>query len=958
MLHLVTFGGLALESVNEAVAPRLSAQRLALLAVLAVEGDRHVSRERLTGLFWPDVDEERARHSLRRVMYTLRHEVGREIIRSDFGLSLDPSAITADVVELRAALARGDRAAAAALMRGPFLAGFYLPAAAPFQRWVEEERARLHIAASSAIASLAAEASAANDTDAAVGWWRHLTQLDPLSGRFAVGYLTALAARGDRAEALDFARHHAAVVRRELETEPDPEIQRLEARLRSAPVRAPAPAQPATAAPESVAAAGTASQAPAAAVAADQPIRRRRLTRVAVGVAAVVVVGIAARTLLERPPEDTRASAANPTLAVGLIRDDGLDSVRIGSVLTDMLSTNLANVPGLQVIANSRILELIPPGQDTSAVAYAEAARRAGATELLEGRLLDRTADAFTIEMRRLDLRRGILKAAYRTSAPTRFRLVDSVTAIVTRNLELGGPSAPHADVTTGSATAYRLYQEGLRAYYRFDNVLARQMMRAALEDDSTFAMAAYYDALLTDSPLSSAPSDRALRLAQRASERERLVITVDLLSFILGAPRAVPVAETLATRYPDDSRALAAVARARQFVGDWDGAARALERAIVIDSAALGPATPCYLCKDLASLTDVYFWSDSLRSASRAARRYAALRPDWTPAWELVTWAAAKQGDTSVARDALRKSTLHSAEPRNPVLEVRIKILLDQYEDLEDRMKLLLESPKREDFLEARWWLLIALRNQGRYRDAQHLLTTGSLRGFAPQQAANVPDDVNEGILALERGDSRAGAGRFVRGWEQPLGPGLSPGMAARYHAWRGTLAGMAIAATGDTTALRRMADTVEYWGARSIFGRDRRAHHYLRGLLFTAARRDDDAIREFQEAIYSPTLGFTRVNLELGRALMRQNRAREAAAVVAPALRGEVDAANLYVTRTELHELLAQAYDRAGVRDSAAVHYRAVVRAWANADEAFHVRRDEAKIWLARYTLMTENR
>jgi len=67
MLRLVTFGGLALESVNEAVAPRLSAQRLALLAVLAAEraGDRHVSRERLTGLFWPDVDEERARHSLR-----------------------------------------------------------------------------------------------------------------------------------------------------------------------------------------------------------------------------------------------------------------------------------------------------------------------------------------------------------------------------------------------------------------------------------------------------------------------------------------------------------------------------------------------------------------------------------------------------------------------------------------------------------------------------------------------------------------------------------------------------------------------------------------------------------------------------------------------------------------------------------------------------------------------------
>jgi len=951
MLHLVTFGGLALESANEAIAPRLSAQRLALLAVLAAEGGRHVSRERMTGLFWPDVDEERARHSLRQAMYTLRHEVGREIIRSDFALSLDPSAITADVVEFRAALARGDRVAAATLVRGPFLAGFYLPSAAPFQRWVEEERARLHTAASGAIASLAADASAANDTDAAVGWWRQLTQLDPLSGRFAVGYLTALAARGDRAEALDFARYHAALVRRELETDPDPEIQRFEARLRSAPVRVAAVDEPAAIGPESAAAPGTGSPpAPTATVAGDRPIGRH-LTRFAVSMAVVVIVGVAARMLLQRQPDASGASATNPTLAVGLIRDDDLDSVRIGGVLTDMLSTNLANVPGLQVIANSRILELIPQGQDTSAVAYAEAARRAGATELLEGRLLDRAGDAFTIEMRRLDLKRGILKAAYRTSATTRFRLVDSVTAIVARNLELGGPSAPHADVTTSSVTAYRLYQEGLRAYYRFDNVLARQMMRAALEDDSTFAMAAYYDALLTDSPLSSAPSDRALRLAQRASERERLVITVDLLSFILGAPDALPVAETLATRYPNDARALAAVARARQFVGDWEGAARALERAIVIDSAALGPTTPCYLCKDLASLADIYFWSDSVRAASRAARRYVALRPDWTTAWELVTWAAARQGDTSVARDALRKSTLHSPDPRNPLLEVRIEILLDQYAGIEDRLKLLLESPKRDDFLDARWWLLIALRNQGRYRDAQHLLTTGALHGVAAPQTPNVPDDVNEGILALERGDSRASAAGFVRGWEAPLGPGLSPGMAARYHAWRGTLAGMAVAAAGDTAAVRRLADSVEYWGARSIYGRDRKAHHYLRGLLFTAARRDDDAIREFQQAIYSPTLGFTRVNLELGRALMRQDRAREAAAVVAPALRGEVDASNLYVTRTELHELLAQAYDRAGVRDSAAVHFRAVARAWANADEGFRARRDAARTWLARH-------
>jgi Flp pilus assembly protein TadD len=490
-----------------------------------------------------------------------------------------------------------------------------------------------------------------------------------------------------------------------------------------------------------------------------------------------------------------------------------------------------------------------------------------------------------------------------------------------------------------------------VRAYYRHDFDIAGQMMRAALDDDSTFAMAAYYDALLTDSPKSSAPSDRAIRLARSASERERLTITVDLLSYRLGSPRALQMADTLAERWPNDARALNAVARARHFAGDWPRAIRALERAVAIDSAAVDPASLCYVCDDLSALTDTYFWADSSAAAVRVARRYAKLRPDWARPWEILTWGAARMGDSAAAHDALNNWTLRNRQRRDLVLEARIGILLDQYDEIEDGLKLLLGSPKQSDFFEARWWLLITLRNQGRYRDAYRLLETGTLPGLPPLQAPNARDDVNEGILGLETGDARTAAARFVAGWKLPLETELSPGSAARYHTWRGTLAAMAIAATGDTVALARMADTVEFWGQRSIFGRDPKSHHYVRGLMNIARGRDDDAIRELEQAIYSPSMGFTRVNLELGRALLRRGRAREAATVVAPALRGDVDASNLYVTRTELHELLAQAYDRAGQRDSAAVHYRVVARVWAKADPQFQGRRNVAQAWLAAY-------
>lgn len=42
----------------------------------------------------------------------------------------------------------------------------------------------------------------------------------------------------------------------------------------------------------------------------------------------------------------------------------------------------------------------------------------------------------------------------------------------------------------------------------------------------------------------------------------------------------------------------------------------------------------------------------------------------------------------------------------------------------------------------------------------------------------------------------------------------------------------------------------------------------------------------------------------------------------VVAPALRGAIDASNLHVTHTEPHEVRARVYDSAGQVDSAAVH------------------------------------
>ena len=73
-------------------------RRLAVLAVLARAGDRGVSRDRLVGLLWGEVEEERARRSLNQALYALRQELGsEEAILGTRDLRLTPELLEVDL---------------------------------------------------------------------------------------------------------------------------------------------------------------------------------------------------------------------------------------------------------------------------------------------------------------------------------------------------------------------------------------------------------------------------------------------------------------------------------------------------------------------------------------------------------------------------------------------------------------------------------------------------------------------------------------------------------------------------------------------------------------------------------------------------------------------------------------------------------------------------------------------
>jgi DNA-binding SARP family transcriptional activator len=71
----------------------------ALLAYLAVEYGRPITRERLATLLWGGTSDERARHNLRQALSKIRRTCGSIVLSEGEALAIDRAACAIDVVE-------------------------------------------------------------------------------------------------------------------------------------------------------------------------------------------------------------------------------------------------------------------------------------------------------------------------------------------------------------------------------------------------------------------------------------------------------------------------------------------------------------------------------------------------------------------------------------------------------------------------------------------------------------------------------------------------------------------------------------------------------------------------------------------------------------------------------------------------------------------------------------------
>ena len=225
-------------------------KRLALLAYLAVAAPRRFHRrDSLVGMFWPELDQERARAALRRSLYFIRTALGAEVLpgRGDEEVGVADDTVWSDVTAFRAAIDAGDLAAALELYQGELLPGFYISGAPEFERWLDGERAELRSLAARAAWTLAEEAAARGDAAAAAGFGRRASGFAPDDERGIRRLLGLLDRVGDRAGALraydEFVRRLAA----EYELEPSEETRAAAAAIRIYPAPSvPLPVEPDT----------------------------------------------------------------------------------------------------------------------------------------------------------------------------------------------------------------------------------------------------------------------------------------------------------------------------------------------------------------------------------------------------------------------------------------------------------------------------------------------------------------------------------------------------------------------------------------------------------------------------------------------------------------------------------------------------------------------------------------
>jgi TolB-like protein len=236
-------------------------------------------------------------------------------------------------------------------------------------------------------------------------------------------------------------------------------------------------------------------------------------------------------------------------------------------VIPEMLTTDLARTPSLEVVSTQRLYDLLAEaGQgDPSRLdrtATAELARWAGAGLAVSGSVFG-SADRLRIDVQAYDTETGQVIAAHRVEGTDELQMVDELSVGLRRGLQVPeekGLAGLRASLTA-SPEALQVFGEGRKAYesLRFDE--AAESFRRAVETDPGFDLARLrlgMSLYLGGDTEEGAETIRALDAEGARLPEPRRMLLVGLRSLVEGEDAEVVVAhfDALSERHPRDAEA------------------------------------------------------------------------------------------------------------------------------------------------------------------------------------------------------------------------------------------------------------------------------------------------------------------------------------------------------------------------------------------------------------------
>ena len=216
-----------------AVMPLRGVKRRALLTYLVLNSGQAMHRNDLADMFWPGVDQRKARASLRQALTDLRKIIGADILRSDTAfVTAIPAEITTDIAQLQTTLAENHTTAVelSALRALPSIFRGFEGIGEVLDEWLRDTRARLFTQVIDSAEKRLQDTSLGAEMQLRLA--RAMLELDDLNEIAIRGQISALAALNDNSAALRAYHAFYERIEQELAVEPSIETQELAVKIK------------------------------------------------------------------------------------------------------------------------------------------------------------------------------------------------------------------------------------------------------------------------------------------------------------------------------------------------------------------------------------------------------------------------------------------------------------------------------------------------------------------------------------------------------------------------------------------------------------------------------------------------------------------------------------------------------------------------------------------------------